>query len=183
MLLKRPRETYATLNAGLKEHEDFQWLNVDEKRSNEAELLMFLAARAEFVDQIIAPNINKGTSVVADRFVDSTTAYQCAGRWKGDVKVTSLIGALNAFLTRECGMPTITFFLDIPFEEMVRRQNGAYEDPFESSGREFYERVIKGYRGIAAAEPRRVITLDGTLGEEEIFQKITPHINRLYKLS
>ncbi|HTP12195.1 MAG TPA: dTMP kinase [Bacteroidota bacterium] len=120
-----------------------------------AELFLFSASRAQLVEEVIKPAIDGGLFVLCDRFYDSLTAYQ--GWGKGIPLET--IKVVNAGASSGL-QPDLTFFLDIPVEECERRMRRAHtsKDRMESNGREFFERVRKGYLQIAAHESRfRVI--------------------------
>lgn len=123
-----------------------------------AEMLLFSASRAQLVAQVIRPALMRGEVVVCDRYCDSTTAYQGYGRGI-DLDAIATINRLATAGT----MPDLTFLVDIPIEEIERRKKkaGIAFDRMESSGREFYERVRRGYRALAAAEPQRWVCLDG----------------------
>lgn len=126
------------------------------------ELLLFNAARAQLVREVIRPALAAGTIVVCDRFYDSTTAYQGYGRDLplGDVK------AVNAFAAGGT-VPDLTLFVDVDPAEILRRKarNGHSPDRMERSGDDFYAKVVRGYRDIARAEPARVVVVagDGTI--------------------
>ncbi len=140
------------------------------------ELLLFSASRAQVVDQVIRPALQRGDTVVCDRYCDSTTAYQGYGR-QVDL---GMIQAVNAAATGGT-MPDLTIIVDIPVEEISRRKDlaGIPFDRMESAGRAFYERVRLGYCALAAAEPGRVVTVDGTGSIEAIEQEVWKHIERI----
>jgi|WetSurMetagenome_2_1015567.scaffolds.fasta_scaffold136225_2 dTMP kinase len=138
-----------------------------------AELLLFSAARAQLVREIILPALRRGEIVVCDRYYDSTTAYQGYGRGIDLAAVRSI----NRLATD--GMdPDVTFFVDIPVDEIeLRKQKaGMTFDRMESSGRTFYERVRAGYQAIARDAAHRYVTLDGTLPVEELARAIGARI-------
>jgi len=133
-----------------------------------SELFLFEASRSQLVAEVIRPALAQGTVVLCDRYYDSTTAYQGYGRGIP----LDMISAMNAFATAHLA-PTITFFLDIPLEEIERRikKANATKDRMELNEREFYERVRNGYLAIAQSE-RRFSILNGMLSVEEIHSKI-----------
>lgn len=139
------------------------------KLSHRAELLLFSAARAQLVDQVISPAVAAGKIVVCDRFYDSTTAYQGYGRGLDIADVR----AINRIATSGT-TPYLTFFVDVSWEEIVRRRRaaGIVDDRMESSGKEFYEHVRQGYREIAGLEPLRIMTINGMRGVNEIHDEI-----------
>jgi dTMP kinase len=134
-----------------------------------AELLLFSAARAQLVKEVIVPALQRGEIVVCDRYYDSTTAYQGYGRGI-DLDAVKNINRLATGGTD----PEITFFMDIPVDEIERRKHkaGMTFDRMESSGRAFYERVRTGYREIAKSESHRFVTLDGMSSVKEIARNI-----------
>src|ERR1044071_2767226 len=127
--------------------------------TSETELLLFEASRSQLVREIIKPALEQGMCVIADRFFDSTTVYQGAAR-KLD---REMIGRLNAFAVGDC-IPDITFVLDVDAataeSRMLRESRKA--DRMEQQPAEFYERVRQGYRDLAAAEPGRIVLIDGS---------------------
>lgn len=152
------------------------WLltrNENIKIGDRAELLMFLAARAQHIEELIAPAIAKGKVVLCDRFNDSTIAYQGVGRGLGLSFVRDLCLAV-------CGktLPELTFFLDVdPQVGLQRTKRIAKEhsavgevDRIESEKIEFHQRVRKAFVGIAEAEPDRFITIDASRSLPEVIK-------------
>ncbi len=128
-----------------------------------AELLLYEAARAQLVAEIIRPALDRGAIVVCDRFYDSTTAYQGVGRGLVNVDFTTL----NRLATGGI-VPDLTVLLDVPVDTGLRRAKGdTAGDRIEREPAEFHNRVRKGFQTIAAAEHDRVCLLDGLrpLGE------------------
>lgn len=134
-----------------------------------AELLLFSAARTQLVNQVIIPALNNGKIVICDRFCDSTTAYQGFGRGI-NLEAVKRINELAMMST----VPDITFFIDIPLEEIYNRIKLANSetDRMESSGMEFYEKVRNGYLEISREEPERFVVIDGTKSVETIHLEI-----------
>ncbi|HEY7270332.1 MAG TPA: dTMP kinase, partial [Dehalococcoidia bacterium] len=122
-------------------------LHKDKAVSVEAELLMFLAARAELVNEVIRPALDAGGVVICDRFSDSTVAYQGYGR---GVDV-SAIKTLNRWATGGL-QPDLTVLLDVPVEVGRKRKHGD-DDVFYRESEGFHSRVREGYRFLAASEP------------------------------
>ncbi len=122
-----------------------------------AELFLFSASRAQLVDEVIKPALEGGVIVLCDRFYDSLTAYQGWGKGIPPETVRAVNEGASQGLT-----PDLTFFLDIPVEEVERRMRRAHtsKDRMESNGKEFFERVRKGYLQIATSE-RRFRVIDG----------------------
>lgn len=131
-----------------------------------AELLLFSAARAQLVAEVIRPALAAGRVVLADRFFDSTIAYQGAGRGVAEP------GWLAAFQRRVTGglAPARTYYIEVPVEEAARRRAGTGDaaDRMEQAGEAFFDRVREAYQRLASAEPARVVTLDGTLPPEAL---------------
>jgi dTMP kinase len=128
------------------------------------EFLLFSASRAQLVENVIKPELAAGKVVICDRFHDSSTAYQGFGR---GIPLEA-IRAVNALATDRL-IPDLTFFIDIPLDEVERRIRERKEgkDRIESTGRTFYERVRAGYLRLASEE-KRFRVLDGMKSLEEI---------------
>ncbi len=130
-----------------------------------AEALIYAAARAQLVEQALVPRLERGTWVVLDRFVDSSLAYQGAGRELGIRSVSEL----NAFATGSL-TPDRTLLLVVP--EVVAKgrasARGAPPDRLEREDEAFFARVREGYERIARAEPERVRRLDGERAPAEV---------------
>jgi dTMP kinase len=137
--------------------------------SREAETLLLSASRAELVDKVIEPALEEGRIVVCDRFWDATLAYQGYGR---KLPVETLM-QITMFAARNLA-PDVTFLLDIPVSVSRERLRGRKRttDRMEREKRDFHERVAEGYRRVAAADPGRVIMLDGTRPEEELAAQV-----------
>ena len=120
--------------------------------SDRAELLIYEAARAQIVDEVIKPALDRGTVVLCDRFFDSTVAYQGAGRGLDG----AFIEAANRFACDGLA-PDATILLVAP-EEAVRSRMGRRSDAdrLERAGAAFHRRVAAGFAALAAAEPERV---------------------------
>jgi dTMP kinase len=122
------------------------------------EALLFVAARAELVADIIAPALARGETVVCDRFADSTAAYQGFGR---GVELAT-IDQLNAIAAQGL-RPDLTVLLDLPAEEgLSRTQAKAQSDRFEREEPAFHERLRQGYHSLATREPERWLVVDAT---------------------
>jgi len=135
----------------------------------ETELLLFAASRSQLVREVIRPALERGTCVIADRFFDSTTVYQGAAR-KLDRQI---IERLNTFAVGDC-LPDITFVLDVDAATAESRMQHARRkaDRMEQQPAEFYDRVRKGYREIAARDPGRIALIDGSRDADEIENQI-----------
>ncbi|GBU21768.1 thymidylate kinase [Fibrobacteres bacterium R8-0-B4] len=135
----------------------------------ETELLLYLAARAQHIREKIIPAVDRGETVLCDRFEQATFAYQGSGRGL-DVET---IRNINKFATGGIA-PDMTFIIDIPVEISQERLNkiGKGKDRMESAGAQFFERVRAGYIDAAKAFPQRIKLLDGTKGLDELTDEI-----------
>ena len=142
---------------------------LQKKRSSlcaEAELLLFEAARAQLVHEVIRPALNEGKIVLCDRFMDSTTAYQGAGRHLS----LKAIDVMNAFATGDV-CPDVTFLLDVPPEisrQRVLQRTFNDLDRMEGEELSFYERVREGYLRLATTHPERIIVVDACCDKETV---------------
>lgn len=148
-------------------------LNYDGEVSSNCESFLFLADRAQHVDTIIKPAIERGEIVLCDRHTDSTVAYQGYGRGLD----LNQINMLNNIATSGL-KPDITFVFDIDIETAQERV-GKSKDRMESAGLEFFKRVRQGYLEIAKSEPERVKVLDATQEIDKISQAVIRYINKL----
>lgn len=138
--------------------------------SPECELLLFAASRAQLVRQKIAPALDAGTHVIADRFYDSTTVYQGYGRGL-DLIAISQINALAVGRNH----PDLTFLLDMdPAEAHARAQqrSGGRPDRMESEPMAFFERVRTGYLQVARESKHRILVLDGAATPDQLAGEI-----------
>ena len=138
-----------------------------------AELLLFLAARAQLVRNVIRPALAKGVWVVSDRFCDSTFAYQGYGRGMP----LDAIRLMNAFATEDL-KPDLTFLLDVPPETARARRAGreaataTAADRIEAAGDAFHARLRTGFLEMAAAEPDRIRVVDASGDVDDVARKI-----------
>ena len=132
------------------------------------ELLLFEAARAQIVSEVIRPALAEGRIVISDRFFDSTFAYQGYARELGEDMVEMLNSTATSGLE-----PDITFLLDIdPKEALVRRgQRGGETDRMEALGTSFQAKVRDGYLKLAAKSDR-VVRIDASRDRDVIFEEI-----------
>jgi dTMP kinase len=142
------------------------------------ELLLYYAARAQIVDEKIAPAVNSGVIALCDRYYDSSTAYQHYGRGL-EIKLLDVL--TDNFVKVH---PNLTILLDIPVKEgLIRRGKSLDEfgklDRLEAEAYEFHERVRQGYLEIAWKNPERVKIVDGSLSPDTIFACIASHVNEL----
>ncbi len=129
----------------------------------EAELLLFAAARAQNVRDIVQPALEAGHIVVCDRFTDSTIAYQGYAR----NLPLDLIRQINAFATRGL-VPHRTFLLDLPPEIGLSRQSPDEQNRLDRESLAFHQRVRQGFLDVAHAEPERIVLIDATRSTEEV---------------
>jgi dTMP kinase len=139
--------------------------------SARAELLLFLAARAENVERIIRPKLDEGAIVLCDRFSDSTMAYQAAARGLN----RDVVGRLNAFAAHEI-VPDLTFLLDLPPEIGLSRQRAG--NRMEAESLEFHQRVRKGYLAEAQNHPARIVIIDALADVDTVHAAILAHTQR-----
>jgi len=130
------------------------------------ESLLMTASRAQLTQEVIIPNMDQGKFVIADRYSDSTLAYQGGGR---NLDVEWLI-ELNNYATFTL-LPDITFFVDIRPEEALRRLD-SNKDRIEGEGIEFQARVRKTYHELAERFNDRYVILDGYGEIDDIHQKV-----------
>lgn len=133
------------------------------------EALLLYAARRDHVARTIEPALAQGSWVVCDRFADSTLAYQGYGR---GLPLDDL-RALHRLVLDDFA-PDLTLILDLPVEEGLRRaaRRPGAADRFERLDREFHERLHRGFRDIAAAEPERCVLIDGSGDVEGVHRAI-----------
>ena len=141
------------------------------------EALLMTASRAQLTDEIILPNLDKGNWVIADRFADSTLAYQGGGR---SLDIEWLI-KLNDFATAGL-LPDMTVFVDIVPEEGQRRREANNPDRIEKAGMDFQQNVRKMYHEIAKRFLDRIFVVDGHETIENIQHNIWQEITRRYFL-
>ncbi len=147
--------------------------------TSEAELLLYMAARAELSRQVILPALREDKLVLCDRFTDSTLAYQGYG---GGMDL-SWINQLNWKATGG-RLPDLTILLDLSVEEAATRR-GDKLDRMEKKDLRYHERVQKGYLEIARRELERIKVINASTGKEEllseIWQTLQPYLETLAK--
>jgi dTMP kinase len=140
-----------------------------------AEALLYAAARAELVDQAVRPRLDAGETVVLDRFVDSTLAYQGAARGLG----IETIASLNAFATGAL-VPDVTFLLRLSVADARARRDLRAEAP-DRFGREddgFYATIAAAYDALAEADPDRFVVLDATGSPDAVLRQALSSLAR-----
>ena len=144
-------------------------LDATREISPRAELLLFSAARADLTERVIRPALDRGHIVIADRFYDSTTAYQGAGRGIAD---SDWLRAFHRYVTAGLS-PDVTYLLDISPQDAALRAGARGEaDRMEASGEAFYARVAQSYAQLAALHPERVVVVEGAREREEVEREI-----------
>jgi len=147
----------------------------------EAQALLFSAARAQHTRDVIRPALAAGKVVVADRYFDSTLAYQGYG-------LGADLEGLRAMTRFAVGslVPHRTFLIDVPvavtLSRLATRSGTARWDRFHGDDRPFYERVRDGYLRLAAAEPGRFVVVDGDRLEEVVAADIRRQVDQLLGL-
>lgn len=146
----------------------------------EAEALLFSAARAQIVAQIIRPHLARGGVVICDRYADSTMAYQGYGHGLD----REMLRTITAFATGRL-TPDLTIYLDIDVEAGLRRKAQEARDGSDDWNRmerqalAFHRRVREGYLAMAEAEPQRWLVLDASQPIDAIQQAIRKRFNAL----
>lgn len=129
-----------------------------------AELLLFSAARAHLVERVIAPALRDGAIVIADRFFDSTTAYQGYGR---GVLAPETAETFHALVTGGLA-PDLSVLVDVDVPTARQRRVASATDRMEAADDAFFGRVRDGYLSLARLYPDRIAALDGSRSEEEL---------------
>lgn len=115
-----------------------------------AEMLLYMAARAQLVNEIILPALKKGKTVICDRFLDSTIAYQGYGLGI-DIKLIKCVGEIVTSGIK----PGLTIFLDLPIRKGLRHRRQS-KDRIEKRALTYHSRVLEGYLKLAHLEPKRI---------------------------
>ncbi len=132
------------------------------------EALLVFAARHDHVQQVIAPALAQGHTVVSDRFTDATFAYQGGGRGF-DLQV---LRTLEAWVQQEL-QPTLTLWFDLPAELAAERRAAARSpDRFEQQDVAFFERVRAGYQARMDASPARFVRIDATQSRDAVWAQV-----------
>jgi dTMP kinase len=136
-----------------------------------AELLLYLADRAQHVSQVIAPALLRGDVVLSDRFSGSTIAYQGYAR-RLDLETVSRLDAI----ARQGSVPALTVLLDCPVEVGLARARG--EDRFHREEQEFHQRVRAGFLSLAREDCDRYLVIDATAPHEQVQEQILAVVMR-----
>ena len=144
-------------------------LNTSANLSNESELLLMFAARAQLISEKIS--YSDKDVILFDRFYDASLAYQGFGRGLPQEIINSLISFTK------CPVPDVTFLLDIEVEEGFNRKFNDKKDRIESSGKDFFEKVRSGYLVLSHNEPNRIKVLDAKKSIDELHKDIVSFVN------
>ena len=134
------------------------------------EALLYAAARAQLVSQIIRPALEEGKVVICDRFVDSSMAYQAYARWLGDSVQT-----INAFAVGDC-MPDLTILLKVNPQVGSSRIGNRERDRIELASSDFHKKVYEGYLQLEKLYPERIVGIDAADTIENISGIISERI-------
>lgn len=141
------------------------------------EMMIYAASRAQLIEEVIKPALERGEVVICDRFMDSSIAYQGYGRGLGDMVEKVNLYAVNGI------MPDLTIFLDLDPEigrARVRSRYGEEQmDRLEREKMDFHYRVYNGYKAVAAAYTDRVACIDANRSIEEIRDDIYAKLDQL----
>jgi dTMP kinase len=130
-----------------------------------AELMLFFAARADLVARVVRPALEAGLTVLSDRYVDSTEAYQGVARNLGVERVHELNRIATGGL-----MPDLTVLIEVDPELALERAGSG--DRFEAEGLRFQQQVARAYEVIARREPDRVIEIDGAGNQHDVHARV-----------
>ena len=174
LMKKLEKESFPSLlvrePGGSKIAEDIRNILLDKNNvsmSGKAEALLMTASRAQLTKEVILPKLKEGFIVIADRYQDSTIAYQGGGRGL-DI---NFLKKLNNFATSSL-KPDLTFYIDISTEEGLKRTNAVDFDRIESAGQIFQKNVRKEYLELVKEYPERIMMVDGNLSIKKIHNKI-----------
>lgn len=145
----------------------------------ETELLLFAAARAQVVREVIAPALSRGAVVLSDRFLDSSTVYQGIAR----NLAADPVAQINRFAVGNV-MPDLTVVIDVPTEvSLARLKQRASDlpDRMERENVDFYNKVREGYLVLAKGMPERFLVIDGTKTQDSIAKKIWAEVQARLK--
>ena len=143
--------------------------------SNPTELMLYSASRAQLVEQVIKPSIEKSVTVICDRYVDSFYAYQGFGRGISREMLESITNiAINGT------MPDITFFFDLDPEIGLKRRYAATgSDRIENELLDFHKKVHAGYKALADRNPQRIKTIDASKPEKEVWLDVRRQLDMI----
>ncbi|MFD4754446.1 dTMP kinase [Streptomyces sp. NPDC058426] len=145
--------------------------------SHRAEALLYAADRAEHVDTVVRPALERGAIVITDRYIDSSVAYQGAGRDLSPVEIARISRWATGGL-----VPNLTVLLDVA-PEAARERFTEAPDRLESEPAEFHARVRAGFLTLAAAAPERYLVVDGAQEPESVTRTVRHRLDQLLPLS
>lgn len=150
----------------------------NKEMSPRAECLLYAAARAQLIDQVLKPHLDQGGIVVCDRYADSTMAYQAYGRGLDRSAVRQII----SFATLDL-KPDVTFYIDIDVAEGIARRKNSGDDynRMDDQALEFHRRVRAGYLEMIEAEPARWVKINGIQSVEQIQLQIRSEVAKRLK--
>lgn len=141
------------------------------------EAMLYAAARAQLVEQVILPALKDGQVVICDRFLDSSLVYQGYARGMGERRIRNL----NRYAVEDL-VPDITFFLRLkPEDGLKRKQAQAELDRIEQENFGFHQRVYDGYVSLARRNRDRIKMIDALKPPQEIHSIITAHVDKLFR--
>lgn len=141
----------------------------------ETEMLLYAAARAQLVHEVIKPALEQGKAVICDRYVDSSAVYQGIARGLG----IETVYEVNQYAIQGI-LPDLTIHLDLNAEDGIRRKKDQAElDRMELETMEFHKKVADGYRQLVKRAPERMKTIDATLPIEEIQERIIQFVENM----
>jgi dTMP kinase len=150
--------------------------NNNSEMTRYTEVLLYAAARAQLVSELIEPSLKHGKVVIADRFLDSSMVYQGFARGLGEEVITDI----NKYAVKGL-KPDITFFLKLTPEQSIERKREQAElDRMESAGDNFHRRVYDGYMMLSRRNSSRICVIDATATVEDIHRSITRHIEKVF---
>lgn len=130
------------------------------------EAMLYAAARAQHVSQVIKPALAEGKTVICDRFVDSSIAYQGYGRRLGEA-----VAVINSYAVAGC-MPDVTFLMKIDPSVGKNRIRADQQDRLESEKEAFHDEVFRGYLKLEEENPGRIVGIDASRSIDEIKRDI-----------
>ena len=153
-------------------------LNTEKELSNQTELLLMLADRVNHIKTVIQPNLEKGITVISDRFMDSSYAYQGGGREMGLDNITKIIEGLNII------QPNLTLLFDLPVEMALERARKRSElDRFESEDYNFHQRIRETYLFLAKENSERIKIIDAAKDIKEVESQVMKELEKTYELT
>lgn len=148
----------------------------NKKMIHSSEMLLYMAARAQLVEEVIVPFLKKGKIILCDRFLDSTLVYQGYGH-RMNLK---LIKDIGRFVTQGI-KPDLTLLFDIDVRQGLARIKRA-KDRIERRSLDYHNRVRRGYLSLARQEPGRIRLIKGNKNKEDVWQVVQRHLDRALKI-